>query len=135
MYADTMPGEIAAWVQAEQAKCAAATEGPWLADWTIDPPDGGDLWFAGVVIDGELEAVVPAGYCPKEDVEFIASARTGYPVLLDYATGLLDAHRVADVMDDACGTESTRDIRDTLRSQIAALHAALVAQGLIGGKG
>lgn len=87
-----------------QARCDAATEGPWTATF-----DDADRWTCitgqGRDLGGGLWMVCPeVATCegePDGDAEFIAAARTDMPRLIDALKAVLEEHH-PEGADRAC---------------------------------
>ena len=63
------------WLEETQARCDAATEGPWKVGPVMD--ENGDE-IAGIYLPGEQQAAI-VSYAIIEDDAFIANARTDLP--------------------------------------------------------
>jgi outer membrane murein-binding lipoprotein Lpp len=66
-----------------EARCEAATPGPWYAGFCLDAPDGAELYI-GKMKNGETADVLYAFDEKNANAAFMADARSDIPALLAY---------------------------------------------------
>ena len=99
----TDPG---AWIAQEQAIAAAATDGPWVARFDCR------IWTSWA---GEVDCWSVYGKTQRQgDAEFVAHARTGYPLALDALAAVL---ALCDRADEE-GVLVTDEIRFAITDRI-----------------